>query len=349
MTLATVREEGARPVLLAAASPVGATTLGGLTRAVDGATFVEGVSDEVPALWGEGSSVLWAEGEGLLIVGPDGVGKTTLGQQLALARVGVRDTLLGFPVNPAVGRVLYVAADRPRQAASSLRRMIVPADLELMRERLVVWRGPLPFQLAKEPKALTQLADHFGASDVVLDSLKDVQAELTKDDVGSWLNIAFQELIASDKQLLTLHHQRKAQNNGNKPKQLADVYGSRWITAGMGSVLLLWGDPGDLAVELLHLKQPVEDIGPLNVIHDHHTGRSTLERGIDLLELVSSAGSQGVTVKDAAARLYSTVQPSRNQIEKARRRLDALVRRGNLYRADDPDGTARYFHLSRPT
>jgi hypothetical protein len=110
----------------------------------------------------------------------------------------------------------------------------------------------------------------------------------------------------------------------------------------MGSVLLLWGDPGDLAVELLHLKQPVEDIGPLTVIHDHHTGVSKLERGVDLLDLAASSGSEGITVRDAASRLYTTAQPSRNEIEKARRRLDALTRKGDLRRHDDPDGTARY-------
>ena len=62
-------------------------------------------------------------------------------------------------------------------------RMVVPYDHTVLRDRLVVWRGPLPFQLAKEPKALVQLADSVAASDVVLDSLKDVQAELLDMDI----------------------------------------------------------------------------------------------------------------------------------------------------------------------
>lgn len=316
-----------------------------LTRAIDGAAFVDGVPDEVPALWGDSTAVLWAQGEGLMIVGPDGVGKTTLGQQLALARVGVRNHLLGFPVVQATKKVLYVAADRPRQAASSLRRMVVPADNDLLRERLVVWRGPLPFQLAKEPKALTELAEHLDASDVVLDSLKDVQAELSKDEIGSWVNIAQQELIASGRELLALHHQRKEQSGGIKPRRLADVYGSRWLTAGMGSVLLLWGEPGDLVVDLLHLKQPVEDVGPLRVIHDHHAGSSQLEQPVDLLDEIRTVGS--LTVHDAASKLFATAQPSRNEIEKARRRLEALRRKGELRRADDENGIAHYHDALR--
>ena len=183
-----------------------------LTRAVDGATFVDGVPDHVPALWGDSNEVLWAQGEPLMLAGPDGVGKTTLGQQLTLARVGFRTELLGLPVAPATGRVLYIAADRPRQAASSMRRMVDtddPGDHDLLRNRLVVWRGPLPFTLADAPRGLVDVAADLDASDIVIDSLKDVQPDLVKDEIGSRVNIAFQELVASGRELLVNHHQRK--------------------------------------------------------------------------------------------------------------------------------------------
>ena len=47
----------------------------------------------IPALWGVGESVLWAAGEPLKIVGHQGVGKTTIAQQLALHRLGLRPVL----------------------------------------------------------------------------------------------------------------------------------------------------------------------------------------------------------------------------------------------------------------
>lgn len=312
-------------------------------RAIDGASFIESVPDEVPALWGSGPSVLWAQGEPLMIVGPDGVGKTTLGQQAALCRAGVRDTLLGHPIKPCdSGKVLYIAGDRPRQAATSMRRMVVPGDLELLRQRLIVWKGPLPFQLKDDPQGLTNMADVLGATDVLIDSLKDLQPELVKDEVGSHVNIAFQELIATGHELLVLHHQRKELNGGAKPKRLADVYGSRWLTAGMGSVVLLWGEPGDLVVEMRHLKQPAEEVGPLNLIHDHARGATTVDEGTDLEEVLAAA-KHGAIVQDAAVLMFTTTTPNRNEIEKARRRLESLVKRGRADRRDDPDGLARYF------
>jgi hypothetical protein len=41
-----------------------------------------------------------------------------------------------------------------------------------------------------------------------------------------------------------------------------DVYGSTWLTAGTGSVILLHGEPGDPIVSMHHLKKPVAEGGP---------------------------------------------------------------------------------------
>lgn len=54
-------------------------------QAVDGATFVLSVPEGVPSVWGQGSSVAWAEGEPLTLCGLPGTGKTTLGGQLVRA------------------------------------------------------------------------------------------------------------------------------------------------------------------------------------------------------------------------------------------------------------------------
>lgn len=314
-------------------------------RRMDGATFVFAHAAEVPALWGADEEVLLAEGESLIIVGPDGVGKTTLVQQLLLSRIGVRGDLLGLPVTPAAGSVVYLAMDRPRQAQRSLRRMVDEDAADTLRERLAVWKGPLPINVLDRPAALADwISSEFPhASDVFVDSLKDLAPKLSDDEVGSRVNMARQELLARGIQVVELHHQRKEQRSEGKPKTLADVYGSRWITAGAGSVLLLWGEPGDLVVELIHLKQPAEPFGPCRVRHDHTAGTTNVFEAADLGAALEQTPS-GMLVTDAAKVLYETsATPSADQREKARRRLEKLVAKGIAHRSDDPDGTARYY------
>ena len=283
---------------------------------------------------------MWAEGEGLLLVGPDGVGKTTLAHQLIRARVGLAADVLGMPVSAANDPVLYIAADRPRQAARAFRRTVSDEDHELLRENLIVWPGPLPFDVAAEPAALAHFIDDTGAGTVVIDSLKDIALDLTKDETGSRVNVAFQHVIANGIELCVLHHQRKEQHGYGKPKRLADVYGSRWLTAGIGSVLLLWGEPGDLIVDLTHLKQPGEPFGPHKIIHDHTHGTSIIHGAIDVEQAVAITGMAGTTATDVARLQTGADEPDRNAVERARRRLDKLVANGHLRRLETGDRDA---------
>lgn len=320
-------------------------------NAIKGGEFIFNEPDEIPAIWGEDTRVLWASGEVLMIVGPDGVGKSSVAQQLLLALIGIRPaTMLGLPLEPLAGHALYLALDRPRQIARSLRRMVSLEDRDTLNEKLTIWDGPLPFDFAKEnPSTLATFAQELGASLLVIDSLKDVALDLSSDETGGRVNLALQELVAAGVETCVLHHQRKQQPNASPPRRLADVYGSRWLTAGVGSVLLLWGDAGDPVVELRHLKQPAEEFGPSSILHDHVRGLTTLEADrLDFEHLLASA-TNGLTVADATRLAYDTdgSQPARNLIEKARRRLEGLVKDGRAERRDDPDGLARYFERER--
>ncbi|MDT1837607.1 AAA family ATPase, partial [Acinetobacter baumannii] len=91
-------------------------------------------------VWGRGENVLWAEGEALMIYGGSGVGKTTIAGQLIRALILADGDVLGLPVTPAAGRVLYLAMDRPSQAARSLSRQFhAGAHRPALSERLTVW------------------------------------------------------------------------------------------------------------------------------------------------------------------------------------------------------------------
>lgn len=205
----------------------------------------------VESVWGDGHQSLWAKQEPLLVCGPDAVGKTTLMQQATLGLVGLGPTsLLGFTLHQRQRRVLYLACDRPAQAARSFRRMLTEDQRRELDERLAIWRGPLPTDLATEPDGLLVLARKANCEIVVVDSLKDVAADLSKEETGIGVNRALQLCCTEGVDVLAGHHQRKQQAGAGKPRHLSDVYGSRWIPAGCGSVVLLWGELDSFGLEV---------------------------------------------------------------------------------------------------
>lgn len=240
---------------------------------------------EVPEpVWGAGAQVLWPKGEALVLVGGVGAGKTTIAGQAILHGIGaLSGPFLGYPIKLPEGVVGYVAADRPSQIRRSFRRMVTEAMRGQLNERMDVWSGALPFALDDaKPGKLADFVEGRGWKTLVIDSLKDLVANTTDDQSGLAINRQVQECLVRGIEVLVLHHQRKASEMNKKPKRLDDVYGSRWITAGAGSVLIVWGDAGSARVELSHLKPPAEAIGPLELLHDHPRGKTTVEGMADI-------------------------------------------------------------------
>jgi replicative DNA helicase len=197
-----------------------------------------------------------------------------------------------------------------------------------------VWKGPLPFDIVKTPGTLTDWALGFGVSHVVLDSLGFVAQRLSEDETGSAIAQAFMIASTGGLEILALGHPRKASGENRKPNTIADVYGSRWITAACGSVLSLWANPGDPVVEVKQLKQPSGEVGPFLMELDHAAGKVTLLEGTDLLGSLR-ASPNGLSAKEAARFMEGASERAREV--KARRRLESLVSRQLAHRrAGDP-------------
>lgn len=318
---------GAQPSTPPAAAPASSHA----SRFMDGGSFIHDAPANVPALWGAGGDVLWSEGEPLILAGPSGVGKTTLAGQILAGRLGLIKTVLGYPVQPGK-RVLYLAMDRPSQIRRAHARLLRRFPREILADRLVVWNGPPPRDLARDPAALLEMAHDARADSVFIDSLKDAAVKLSDEETGQGINNAMQLCVSNDIQTLALHHQRKAAQGGSAPTSLSDVYGSAWITAGAGSVVLLWGAAGDPIVDLRHLKTPANEVGPLRVEHDHTRGISGVWRGAGVLDLLADGPK---SVRDVARALYGD-KPSDSDVEKARRKLDASVRDGSAVKVSEP-------------
>jgi hypothetical protein len=95
-------------------------------RAIPGGRFIlEWTAAHSAPVWGQDHQVAWASGEPVMVCGPQGVGKTTIAQRIAMARIGaITEPVLGLPVTPSRETLLYIAADRPVQAARSWKRML---------------------------------------------------------------------------------------------------------------------------------------------------------------------------------------------------------------------------------
>jgi energy-coupling factor transporter ATP-binding protein EcfA2 len=314
---------------------VGANTIPGPDAlafgAIDGGTFVFDEPVNIPAIWGQDGRVMWSEGESLMIAGQQGLGKTTLAGMLIRALLGLGDgTILGLTVTPTERPILYLAMDRPRQIARSMRRQFNADERRILSQRLIVRRGPPPADLAAHPTLLAAMAEHYDAGIVIVDSLKDAALGLSNDEVGAAWNRARQHLLAAERQLCELHHCVKRGPNGAAIKDINDVYGSAWLTNGCGSVILLTGEPGDPIVGFKHVKQPAEEVGPWQLAHDQVAGLLTVEHSCDLIDLVKASGADGLTAKDAAVAIAQKRDPSNADIEKARRKLEKLEKDGHL-------------------
>jgi hypothetical protein len=319
----------------------GAETFG---PAMTGAAFILDAPTEIPAFWGRGNEVVWAEGEGLMIVGVIGLGKTTLAGQVVHAQL-FGGHVLDLPVRKIEGRILYLAMDRPRQIARSLRRQFREEDRAVVAEQLVVRTGPPPGDLARQPKLLLAMAEHYRADYVFVDSLKDAAIGLSEDEVGAAYNLARQLLLASGRNICELHHPIKTK--GKMPSSIDDVYGSTWLTAGCGSVILLSGNPGDLVFRFIHVKQCADKVGPFKLVHNRDGGQISIFHRVDLVALAEADVLKGVTARAAAAVLNETAKPTDAQIENARYELNKLVDRGMLRRVDGQRGRGGYLRHAR--
>lgn len=279
-------------------------------------------------LWGTADECAWARGEPLLVYAATGIGKTTVADQLLLRMVGIGEpTLLGLPVVLTEGTVLLLAYDRPAQALRSLARMVEPYDRDVLAERLLVERRRLWRVKPDDPEALWRGAAQLGVTVIVIDSLKDVAANLSDPEMATAYNDAIQTCVARGIDVLTLHHPRKTGDGKTRILSLDDVYGSTWVTAGQGSVVALNGDAGTTVAEWAHLKMPSGEVGPFTVRFDYLQGTVKREGILDVLDpLVGAPGYSWVPITDITLAVYGDNDDTNRK--KAKRRLQKYEVRG---------------------
>lgn len=231
---------------------------------------------------GRGDEILWADQESFIIVADTGYGKSTLAQNIIKASIGLSPDVLGMSVRQ-FDRILYIAADRPPQIRASMARFMQEETREVWNEKLLVHEGPLGFYVNKNPESLLDFAamrrDHWGGNSaqcLVIDSIKDLASEMSGDEDGSKYNEALQLVCRENIQVMATHHPRKGMSGPPKKKgdfepTLDDIYGSKFIPAGAGSVLYLSKtETGSLSMN--HLKAPAGILELPHIIFDGRSG-----------------------------------------------------------------------------
>ena len=256
--------------------------------------------------WGHGDRILMVEGEGMMIVGGQGVGKSFLGQQFVMNCIGVRKeaALLNLPIKPLADgeRVLYLGMDRPRQILRSMKRMVSEEDRLLVNEKMDLWSGPVPVALENFADWVKTSFD--GVRLVVIDSLKDLVADLVDGKNANLFNTAVQTLIRDGIDVVALHHNRKATLQGDNDS-INSIYGSQWITAGFGSILMIVGAPGDDLVTVKHIKQAFDKVQDIQVQHDQRLGVSTALTNDQAFEIQNQRPSVFSVMKDDPTRVWT--------------------------------------------
>ncbi len=204
--------------------------------------------------------ILWADREPLMVCADTGQGKTTWLQNMIKAGIGLIPDVAGYQVRQ-FNRILYLVMDRPEQARHSLGRLIVGTETSRWNEKVVVQHGSAPFTLNQTSIWLAEAAEAAGADCVMVDSLMNIASGMSEDDEGTRINEAHQEVCRRGIQLVIAHHPRKrSPQDRGKAYGLDDIYGSKFIAGGCGSVLFFhsWQDvPGNMSTFCIdHIKSP---------------------------------------------------------------------------------------------
>ncbi|WP_143220972.1 hypothetical protein [Actinomadura sp. CNU-125] len=230
-------------------------------------------------LWGTEDELLSSVGQGLMIAGRDGTGKTSFGQEYAKRRAGLSGwgpVMWDLPVAvlPRGERVLYFAMDRPQQAREAFVRSLSPDQGDEVNERFVFHESPPVLDLsgARGQEWLLESVARFEAGMVVFDSRKDLGDTMDTKRLSGIARMT-QMLSGLNVEVVFLHHPVKEYRRGTPA--LEQVYGHREVFSGLGSVLFIEGDPGARDVRIHQVKPLRKPVTPFQVTLDHATGTST--------------------------------------------------------------------------
>lgn len=197
-----------------------------------------------------------------LVTGLPNVGKTQFALQLGM-RTSIGQNFLHWEsMRPHKIMMLSLEmwAAELKLFLATMARGFSEAELELLQEYFHVMPlgNPIPITSPEGRAFIESQIEEHAPQGLIIDSLQKIHLDsLVDDDKVRQTNRYLNALRNKYGVYITvIHHNRKAQGDNKRPKELSDVYGSQFITADVDYVIGLWEDepvkePGKISVSNL--------------------------------------------------------------------------------------------------
>ena len=211
------------------------------------------------------------KGMGIVVSAP-GVGKTqwSLGMAMSCA---LGENFLIWPVHKKM-KILWFSLEMNGPALQYFTKIMAthysPAEMETLDRNLkIVPMGEtLPLDRPEGRQFLETLIEEYQPDGIIIDSMGKVTNKSLNDEEMAKKLANYYAMIRNkyDMFVYFVHHNRKANGDNKKPKDLADVYGNQYITADVSSAISLWKeDAGEVEVNVIKSRL-AREVEPFNVL-----------------------------------------------------------------------------------
>lgn len=215
--------------------------------------------------------LLERQGMGLVASAP-GVGKTQLSLQLGTS-CALGETFIYWKI-PRPLKVLWFSLEMIAPALQYFTHQMQPAfdekQMDMLEENLkIVPLGEvLPLDTEAGKVFIEALIEEYEPDVIMIDSMGKVTHESLNDETKAKKLNAYYAVLRKkyDLSIWFVHHNRKANGDNKKPKELSDVYGNQYISADLTSAISLWKDD-DGNIELNVIKSRLsKEVKPVNLL-----------------------------------------------------------------------------------
>ena len=203
------------------------------------------------------------QGMGLIASAP-GVGKTQWSLDLAMHCALGEKFLIWDVVKPM--RILWFSLEMIAPALQYFTKQMAVnysvEDMKILEENLLIvpLGEVLPLDTEQGKKFLEALLEEYKPDGIILDSMgKVTNKSLNDEEMAKKLNAYYGSLRKKfDLFIWFIHHNRKANGDNKKPRELSDIYGNQYISADLTSAVSLWKDDDGIELNVIKSRLAAE-------------------------------------------------------------------------------------------